>query len=160
MSPRAESVRSASISRAFSPACSPAAGSSSRRIWRLLRESACDREQPELPQWEHSCGRRGAVVEPDDLERLTRLPPHALLLPPLPREPQHALHEPGSRANVCADGRIVENVELLERAVRLEDRGETMSGPTVWRPACDVTSADANLARIHGMEAGDAPEER
>ena len=64
------------------------------------------------------------------------------------------------RADVCPDGSVVEHVELRERARRLEDRGEPVAGTAMRRPARDVAAADAHVARVHGVQAGDAAEER
>ena len=83
-----------------------------------------------------------------------------LLLPPLPGETQHALDESRARPNVRADRRIVEHVQLTERASRLEDGRQSLLCPPLRRPPRDVSSVDANRPLIDEMEARDAPQQR
>ena len=159
VSPRPESVRRASTRRAFSPARKPAAGSSSSSTRRTLRERACDRQEPELPEREHGGRVVRALVQPDDRERLASLLPHPLLLAPLPGRPQHALDEARARANVGSDGGVVEHVELGERARRLEHRRQPVPGAAMRRPAGDVVPVDSHDAAVDEVEPRDAAEQ-
>ena len=134
------------------PRAQPRSGLVEQEQRRLLREGACDRQQPELSERKNGRRIRRATVEPDDLERSTGFPPHPLLFAPLPGRPQHALDETGSRANVGADSRVVEHVELAERTRCLEDGREPAARPAVRRPPRDVLPRDAHGPLVHRVE--------
>jgi hypothetical protein len=59
---------------------------------------------------------------------------------------------------VRADCRIVEHVQLTERASRLEDGRQSLLCPAVRGPPRDLSSIDANCSLIDEMESRDAPQ--
>ena len=61
---------------------------------------------------------------------------------------------------MAADHRVPEDVEVLERPRRLEDRAETRLRSAVSRPVRDLPPLDRDGARVDPEETGDASEQR
>ena len=89
-----------------------------------------------------------------------RVLPDALLLPPLPGRPQHALDEARTGSDVRAYGCVVEDAELAQRPRRLEDRREPLLRTQMGRLPGHVPPPDAHAPLVGDMESRDAPEER